>query len=217
MRTDQDAIGVRSTYGGRARRDQLVDCAISELCERGFAGTTIGSVAQRAGVSKGVVTYHFPSKNDLLMAVVASLYERGGHQIAERVETAGNSLDALLAYIDANLEFVAAHVKHVRAVIEIAGSLRRPTGELALGTAEADPVAAHLRQLIETGLARGQFNAVNADVLAIVIRSAIDAAAARLSLDDTFDITDYSRGLRLLVRRAVEPSETHPGIVGTAR
>ena len=217
MRTDQDGAAVRSTYGGQARRDQLVDCAISVLCERGFAGTTISSVAQRAGVSKGVVTYHFPTKNELLMVVVASLYERGGQQIAERIETAGNALDALLGYIDANLDFVAAHVRHVKAVIEIAGNLRRATGELALGSVEADPVTAQLRQLIETGVARGQFDAVNAEVLAMVIRSAIDAAAARRSLDDNFDMADYSQGLQLLVRRAVEPHHARPGTGATRR
>lgn len=197
--------------GGQARRDQLLDCTIQELCEVGFAGTSIGSVARRAKVSKGVVTYHFRSKDELLLEVVALLYERGGGQIAERVGAADASLDALLGYLDANLQFVAAHVEHVRAVIEIAANLRRPTGDLALHAAEADPVTAHLRRLIQRGLDSGDFAAIDAGVLATVIRSAIDAAAARLSLDDRFDVAAYGRELELVVRRVVDPGAFPPG------
>ena len=40
-------------------------------------------MARRAGVSKGVVTYHFPGKEDLLGEVVASLYRAAGEQISE--------------------------------------------------------------------------------------------------------------------------------------
>lgn len=177
----------------------------------GFTGTTIGSVARRAKVSKGVVTYHFRTKDELLLAVVALLYERGGGQIDERVSAADTSLDALLGYLDANLQFVAGHVKHVRAVIEIAANLRRPAGDLALGAVEADPVTAHLRQLIQRGVESGDFAVIDAGVLATVIRSAIDAAAARLSMDDLFDVATYGSELELIVRRVVHPGALRSG------
>jgi AcrR family transcriptional regulator len=218
MRTTQAVDPPRPTFGGRARREQLVDCAVEVLTEAGYAGITIGAVARRAAVSKGVVTYHFSTKEALLLAVVASLYERAGGQIAARVETSDTALAALLGYIEANLRFVAGHAAHVRAVIEIAANLRRPTGELALGAAEADPVAAHLRQLIQRGQDRGEFARIDAGVLATVIRAAIDTAAARLSMDDRFDVATYERELTLIVRRAVTAEDlgTAPRLRGAS-
>jgi AcrR family transcriptional regulator len=174
------------------------------LAEVGFAGTSIGEVARRAGVSKGVVTYHFRTKEDLLRQVVVSLYERAGDRIAERVDAADTALGALLSYLEANLAFVAEHAAHVRAVMEVAANLRRPDGGPALGAADADPVTVHLQALIERGQAGGEFAEVDAGVLATVIRAAVDTAAARGATDPGFDPARFTRELALVVRRVVE-------------
>ena len=174
------------------------------LCEVGFAGASIGEVARRAGVSKGVVTYHFRTKDDLLRQVVGSLYEHAGDRIAERVTAADSVMDALLGYIETNLAFVAERAEHVRAVMEVVANLRRPDGQPALTAADADPVTAHLRELIERGQASGELAEVDAGVLATVIRAAIDTAAARCATDPAFDHALFGRELALVVRRALE-------------
>ena len=204
MRTNPVVSTEAATFGGRARRAQLVDCAVQALSEVGFAGTSIGEVARRAGVSKGVVTYHFRTRDDLLRQVVTSLYERAGSRIAERVDAADTALGALLGYIEANLAFVAEHATHVRAVMEVAANLRGPGGEPALGAADGDPVTAHVRGLIERGQAGGEFAAVDAGMLAMIIRAAIDTAAARGATDAGFDHRLFTRELVLVVRRTLE-------------
>ncbi len=200
MRTNSAA----ATLGGRARRAQLVDCAVQALCEVGFAGASIGEVARRAGVSKGVVTYHFRTREDLLRQVVIALYERAGNRIAERVDAADTALDALLGYIEANLAFVAENATHVRAVMEVAANLRGPDGGPPPAPPDSDPVTAHLRALIERGRAGGEFAEVDAGVLATIIRAAIDTAAARGATDPGFDHDLFARQLVLVVRRALE-------------
>lgn len=57
-------------------RRRLIDAGIVVLNDCGFAGTTTPVVALQAGVSRGRMTHHFPSKNDLLVAVVEELGER---------------------------------------------------------------------------------------------------------------------------------------------
>lgn len=76
MRTSQGgtAAGPR-TFTQLKRRDQLVDRAIDALVELGFQRTSVGEVARRAGVSKGVVTYHFPAKDDLIFAVARHIFD----------------------------------------------------------------------------------------------------------------------------------------------
>lgn len=186
-----------------ARKAQLVDCAVDALVERGFAGTSVAEVARRSGVSKGVVTYHFPTKEDLLGEVVTSLYRQAEGQISEATGDADSVVGELATYIRSNLDFVADHPRHVRAVMEVAANIRpedgTPGGE--------DLLSAHLRELIERGQATGEVAEVDAGVLAVTIRASIDAAAARAASDPTADPRAHAEHLVTIVRRALQATE----------
>ncbi|HEV2177990.1 MAG TPA: TetR/AcrR family transcriptional regulator [Terriglobia bacterium] len=52
------------------RRAELVKAGYAEILEKGIQGTTIDSVVARAGSSKGGALYYFPTKDDLLLAVL---------------------------------------------------------------------------------------------------------------------------------------------------
>ncbi len=63
MRTTGNGAASRgSTFTQQKRRGQLVRCMIDAITEVGFARASVGEVERRAGVSKGVVTYHFAAK-----------------------------------------------------------------------------------------------------------------------------------------------------------
>ncbi|HET7525256.1 MAG TPA: TetR/AcrR family transcriptional regulator, partial [Burkholderiaceae bacterium] len=49
---------------------QLLDAALMLFVEKGFAATRADEVAQRAGVSKGTLYLYYPSKEELLKAVI---------------------------------------------------------------------------------------------------------------------------------------------------
>jgi AcrR family transcriptional regulator len=53
-----------------ARPQQLLDAALMLFAEKGFAATRAEEVAQRAGVSKGTLYLYYPSKEELLKAVI---------------------------------------------------------------------------------------------------------------------------------------------------
>jgi TetR/AcrR family transcriptional regulator len=61
-----------------ARPQELLDAALELFVEKGFAATRTDDVALRAGVSKGTLYLYFPSKEDLLKAVIAQ-------QLSERI------------------------------------------------------------------------------------------------------------------------------------
>jgi TetR/AcrR family transcriptional repressor of bet genes len=52
------------------RRRELTLAAYEILQESGIAGTTLAKVAERAGMSKGIVLHYFRNKDDLLEAVM---------------------------------------------------------------------------------------------------------------------------------------------------
>lgn len=52
-------------------RTALLDAAVDELAARGWGGLRTRTVAERAGVNKGLVHYHFGSMDDLRLEAVA--------------------------------------------------------------------------------------------------------------------------------------------------
>ncbi|MFN7766835.1 MAG: TetR/AcrR family transcriptional regulator [Planctomycetaceae bacterium] len=69
----------------QATREKLCETAIEIAAREGLAAMTLDNVARHAGVSKGGVTYHFPSKDKLLEAVVEHFGERLERLVLERV------------------------------------------------------------------------------------------------------------------------------------
>lgn len=65
------------TVGSAAEdtRLRILDTATELFHERGYAGTSIRHIAERLGMTKGALYYHFASKEELLLAIVAPLFE----------------------------------------------------------------------------------------------------------------------------------------------
>lgn len=59
-----------------AVRERIVDAAIAQLDEGGYASATVQAVASRAGVATGSLYRHFPSKADLLAEVFRRAAQR---------------------------------------------------------------------------------------------------------------------------------------------
>jgi AcrR family transcriptional regulator len=60
---------------GVMKRETLLDAAECVLFELGTQALTLAAVAKRAGVSKGGLLYHFPTKEALIKGLVARVIE----------------------------------------------------------------------------------------------------------------------------------------------
>jgi AcrR family transcriptional regulator len=82
-----DAAPARRTQGERAAetRGRILDATVDCLVEDGYAGTSTNAVQRRAGVSRGALMHHFPSKQDLLLDAVAHLAVQRGLWLREQV------------------------------------------------------------------------------------------------------------------------------------
>lgn len=78
-------------------RTRVIDAAIQCLYEVGYSATTTGLVVSRAGVSRGAMTHQFPSKADLMEAVVSAVYEDELKEY-ERLAQAGATPDAYYGF-----------------------------------------------------------------------------------------------------------------------
>lgn len=61
-------------------RAKVIAAAITCLHRGGYAGATVGAVADEAGVSRGALTHQFAGKTELMLAVVREVFERDSAQ-----------------------------------------------------------------------------------------------------------------------------------------
>ncbi|HEX8375168.1 MAG TPA: helix-turn-helix domain-containing protein, partial [Geminicoccaceae bacterium] len=55
---------------GREARDELLTAALHVFAERGYRSAGVDEIAAAAGYSKGALYWHFPSKEELLTALL---------------------------------------------------------------------------------------------------------------------------------------------------
>src|ERR1700716_1075239 len=65
-----------ATEAAPGAREQIVRAAAESLLENGYAGTSVRSIASRAGVAIGNLQYYFPTKSELLIEAWRHLTER---------------------------------------------------------------------------------------------------------------------------------------------
>ncbi|MFX0540479.1 TetR family transcriptional regulator C-terminal domain-containing protein [Roseovarius sp. S4756] len=73
--TTQEALRSRRFAPPEVRRQQLIDATIEALAHHGVSGTTMAEVTRRAGLSMGIVSLHFQSKDNLLTSTLRHLSE----------------------------------------------------------------------------------------------------------------------------------------------
>src|SRR5277367_931617 len=90
---------------GEATRRAMVEAAVASVSSAGLSATTVTAVAQRAGVSPGLVNFHFKSKEQLLAAALEyalAIYELG---LREALAAAEGPRGRLTAYVDHDTAF----------------------------------------------------------------------------------------------------------------
>ena len=72
------------------RQLQLIEATIDSLAKRGYAETTMADVADGAGLSRGIVNFHFESKEKLLIATLQYMYDEYSAHWRAALQKAGD-------------------------------------------------------------------------------------------------------------------------------
>lgn len=84
-----------------ARKRQIVEALMTVMATSGYAGATIPLIAKEAGLTSGLVHYHFDSKQSILIALVQHMVEL--IDVRFRAINTKDPVEQLCAYIDAHL------------------------------------------------------------------------------------------------------------------
>lgn len=145
-----------------ARPQELLDAALDLFVEKGFAATKIDDVAARAGVSKGTVYLYFPSKEELLKAVIRhnlSLTIAQGVDIVAQFE--GSTTE--LMHLVANTWWERVGETQASGIFKLIITEVRNFPDLARFYAEEviEPGERLIIRLLQRGVDRGEFRPVN--------------------------------------------------------
>lgn len=121
-------------------KDRIMNAAEDIVVGEGASHLTFDAVAKRTGISKGGILYHYPSKKDLLRAMVARMIDSFDFKRVQIEKTLGKSQSSYaVSYIRASFE-------------ENEGD--RPSSSAILAAAADDPellqiVKAHYKKTFE--------------------------------------------------------------------
>jgi AcrR family transcriptional regulator len=126
------------------QRSRILDAALGLMSERGSAGTSMRRVAGACGLNVASIYHYFPSKADLLRAVIEE--RRYGERMAAEEPSIDRSLDAHQRFV-ALIEWVWAQTQTEHTV------LRLVLGEGVRGDETARQSARDLITALDQGLA----------------------------------------------------------------
>src|SRR5256885_14045416 len=76
-------------------RDQIIRAAAESLLESGYSGTSVRSIASKAGVAIGNLQYWFPTKSELLVEAWRYLTARSVEELREALNQLTDPLEVL--------------------------------------------------------------------------------------------------------------------------
>ncbi|EKX63793.1 TetR/AcrR family transcriptional regulator [Streptomyces ipomoeae] len=130
----------------RRSRERLLQAAVELVDERGYEATTLGDIADRAGSARGLVSYYFPGKRQLLQSAVHRLMHRTLEEALEREPRTGDGRERMARAIDAFLRL--ARDRPVLMRQHMAGLLQAPRDHVRC------PEQRRLRDLLRDTVAR---------------------------------------------------------------
>ncbi|MEU6485538.1 helix-turn-helix domain-containing protein [Streptomyces sp. NPDC046887] len=112
----------------RRSRERLLQAAVELVAERGYEDTTLGAVADRAGSARGLVSYYFANKRELLQSAVHRLMHLRLAEALEREPRSEDGRERLARAIDAVLGLAVEQPRlmrtHMAGILQAEGFVR---------------------------------------------------------------------------------------------
>ncbi|MEV5499053.1 TetR/AcrR family transcriptional regulator [Nonomuraea fuscirosea] len=203
MRSENEPSGQKPrSFIEEARRAQIVGSAVAVIAEAGFAKASLARIAEHAGVSKGVISYHFAGKDELMEEVVRHSYEGAAEHVAARMEGLSTATELVRTHILAVAEHMRGHRDQIKALGEIFNNLRTADGSPRFGINGNEELYRMLEHLYRLGQAAGEFRPFDTRVMAVTHQAAVDTMFAYWVANPDHDLAAHARELADLIERA---------------
>jgi TetR/AcrR family transcriptional regulator, transcriptional repressor of bet genes len=105
------------------RRQELLDAAFESIKKHGIQATTIASIAEEAGVSKGTIHHYFKNREELIELAVRRIFTMRHADVLNKLKVAKTPSERLWAVVSVNLDPRYLGLGFCRAWISIAAEV----------------------------------------------------------------------------------------------
>lgn len=196
IEADPDLAPRRRTQAERRDLSErlLVEATLAVVAERGVAGATFEAIGQTAGVSRGLATQRFGSKQGLIDAVIDYLHTRRDEVLAADHVAEMPGLNAVLHYVGSHLNSLDAGAGGKAYFMLLAGAVADASQMRAAFAASHDRVRAWLADAVERGHADGSIRqAIDANAAALMVGSLLLGISMQWLVDPDTDIEPIRR------------------------
>jgi AcrR family transcriptional regulator len=186
-----------------ARHNAILSAALAAASEGGMAAVQIAPVAERAGVAAGTVYRYFPSKTDLVAALVAAISERELGELRKAADAAPGPLSALAAAIATFAARALRDRKLAWAVLAEPVDAEAQALRLEYRKALAEELRARIEAAVAGRLLPEQDARLSAPALVGALLEALVGPLAPETVDDVARARDAVQMVTLLSLRAL--------------
>jgi len=190
-----------------ARRAQIIKCAIEAIATLGYRQASLAQIAKLAGISKGVISYHFADKDELIEQVLHEVISEFEAYMKPRIKAQQSATPMLRTYIESNIAFMAARREYVLVLVDIFTNARRSDGQPFSDRGRYESGLQALELILRRGQSSGEFRQFAVHVMAVSIRQAIDGISAQLIANPDLDLESYAKELATLFDRATRAGQ----------
>jgi TetR/AcrR family transcriptional regulator len=144
-------------------RGAILKAAAKEFAEHGIAGARTDAIAREAGVNKALLYYYFKDKETLYGAVLDNAFSGMKASVFEVLDSDLPAREKIMAYVGAYFDFIASNQIYPKLMQR--EMMRAREGESKhinrLVKTYFQPIYGRVGQLLEKGIADGEFRKVN--------------------------------------------------------
>jgi AcrR family transcriptional regulator len=190
------------------RHEELIRATLRCLTTLGPVGTSVRAIAKEAGVSPGLVTYHFGGKRELLVGAYAHLSDQMRRAEARALADAGDDPhERLMAFIGVGFGPEFLDEEYITARFLFWGLARTDADVARVHDEIYSSYRRALAELIEAAVGPSPENAR----LGFALSALLDGLWLEWCLDPrSFDPADMMQACRRMIAGAVDPSPS-PG------
>ena len=172
------------------RENQIIEAAIRCFSATGYHKTTMDDIAEEVGLSKGSLYRYFKNKKQLFLEILDYYAEPWEDQVEEAL---GNTATAsekirLMIMMSAELTLQAEMQELARITLDFYSVMRFDQEVNEALRATIDPLFQVFIDIIEEGIASGEFKEVNARQAGIAIMGALDG----MGIYDMMNVRDFN-------------------------
>lgn len=174
------------------RRTQILEATVSTVAAVGYDQASLARIAERAGVSKGLVSHYFGTREDLMAETATATVRAVREAIGAALDLSAPVPQVIRAAIHHAARLHLTHRDTLTALAQITGNLRSPDGSRRLSLADYEETYRAQEALFRRGQAEGSLRELDPRLMAVTYQGAVDAMLGYAEAHPDTDLDHYA-------------------------